>query len=603
VRSLVSHDALNVKHNIIIILVGHGDSIMKRTVNAKLLFLFVLILITGCMEQDKRQQLEKVAKDWCTTIRASQVIPVYPLTEDIQPGDVFLVRIPIQKQADEYNKKGFLPLDQRMTRIFGLDYKSFYQNSFGTAHHGNTPYHWQFPPDGFPVSFAAQKNKKDQSEDATKMPEEGATVSTHQWLTDWPNAPRAMFPSYSFNVQSGQGVTAALPIQGIPVGLSLMNADKAKATVSIKDAYTYGVPLDWIHAQIRNWAQEPLNKQMLESYRKAAVESEKPKDRHRRVQTGKAAPTVYLRIINRVYLTGSLDVSMSTAKSWGLGAMFGKAPNAKIPTLDNASSLDEAVVEDYKSTLKSINETFDTNEGDGKLGRAIAGTGYGGRLKVVWAGGRSVTLSETFDRPLVIGYLGFDFPVMENGELGLPVATKDQLTGIWSKEFPFTPIPPGELKSMSIALISSMKGALDGIAGNDAIPPKVRQETETHLKKLNSLVSYLPEKYTFDLYSDAPGEGNFSGPKIPKNTVVERAEFDDIIIYQANINRALIIYDNMLGSEKLLIDGKPTPEEFRKQLLESQKMTLMAWEDIQKVEQDPVWIAAAEFCNLVLFGR
>jgi len=175
---------------------------MKRTVNAKLLFLFVLILITGCMEQDKRQQLEKVAKDWCTTIRASQVIPVYPLTEDIQPGDVFLVRIPIQKQADEYNKKGFLPLDQRMTRIFGLDYKSFYQNSFGTAHHGNTPYHWQFPPDGFPVSFAAQKNKKDQSEDATKMPEEGATVSTHQWLTDWPNAPRAMFPSYSFNVQS-----------------------------------------------------------------------------------------------------------------------------------------------------------------------------------------------------------------------------------------------------------------------------------------------------------------------------------------------------------------------------------------------------------------
>lgn len=405
---------------------------MKRTVNAKLLFLFVLILITGCMEQNKRQQLEKVAKDWCTTIRASQVIPVYPLTEDIQPGDVFLVRIPIQKQADEYNKKGFLPLDQRMTRIFGLDYKSFYQNSFGTAHHGNTPYHWQFPPDGFPVSFAAQKNKKDQpeseEEDATGTPKEGATVSTHRWLTDWPNAPRAMFPSYSFNVQSGQGVTAALPIKGIPVGLSLMNADKAKATVSIKDAYTYGVPLDWIHDQIKNWAQKPLNKEMLEGYRKAAVESEKPLDRLFRKLSGKPKPTVYLRVINRVYLTGSLDVSMDTAKSGGAGVMAGEAPNAKIPTLDNASSLDEAVIKSYKSTLDAINETLDVNNGSSELGRAITGKGYGGRLKLAWAGGRSVTLSETFDRPLVIGYLGFDFPVMKNGELGLPVATRDMLT-------------------------------------------------------------------------------------------------------------------------------------------------------------------------------
>ena len=44
------------------------------------------------------------------TIRGSQVIPVYPLTEDIQPGDVFLVQLPIDQQQKLYQQNGFLPL-------------------------------------------------------------------------------------------------------------------------------------------------------------------------------------------------------------------------------------------------------------------------------------------------------------------------------------------------------------------------------------------------------------------------------------------------------------------------------------------------------------
>jgi hypothetical protein len=44
--------------------------------------------LSGCSYE---QQVRNVARDWCMTIRASQVIPVYPLTEDLQPGDIFLV--------------------------------------------------------------------------------------------------------------------------------------------------------------------------------------------------------------------------------------------------------------------------------------------------------------------------------------------------------------------------------------------------------------------------------------------------------------------------------------------------------------------------------
>jgi hypothetical protein len=35
----------------------------------------------------------------------------------------------------------------------------------------------------------------------------------------------------------------------------------------------------------------------------------------------------------------------------------------------------------------------------------------------------SVSLVETFARPLVIGYLGFDMPILDNGDLGPPIPT------------------------------------------------------------------------------------------------------------------------------------------------------------------------------------
>jgi hypothetical protein len=40
-----------------------------------------------------------------------------------------------------------------------------------------------------------------------------------------------------------------------------------------------------------------------------------------------------------------------------------------------------------------------------------------------------VSLSETFPRPLVIGYLAFDLPILEGGVLGAPVATQAQING------------------------------------------------------------------------------------------------------------------------------------------------------------------------------
>ncbi|MDZ4184968.1 MAG: hypothetical protein U1D97_08325, partial [Desulfuromonadales bacterium] len=92
---------------------------MKKTnrINILMATLVGLFFLSGCAEKMRNNQLEKVAKDWSLVIRASQVIPVYPLTEDLQPGDVLLVSTPIEDQVKLFKKKGFLPLDQMQKRL------------------------------------------------------------------------------------------------------------------------------------------------------------------------------------------------------------------------------------------------------------------------------------------------------------------------------------------------------------------------------------------------------------------------------------------------------------------------------------------------------
>lgn len=123
------------------------------------IFVCLTIPLPGCAS--RQEQLHRVAKDWCETIRASQVVPIYPLTQDLQPGDVFLVQIPIDKQQTIYKEDGFLPLDNHLARLEPGGYSDFYEYSFLDP---NNPR--QLPKD---------------------------------WMTaNWASATRVAFPTYGF---------------------------------------------------------------------------------------------------------------------------------------------------------------------------------------------------------------------------------------------------------------------------------------------------------------------------------------------------------------------------------------------------------------------
>src|SRR4051812_43206488 len=100
--------------------------------------LFVTALVCGCASSERGQAYEGVAKEWSKAIRASQVIPVYPLSEDIRPGDMFIVDVPVETEQELWNEKGYLPLGYHFGRLkLGPKvYNRFYGNDYGNGEDG-----------------------------------------------------------------------------------------------------------------------------------------------------------------------------------------------------------------------------------------------------------------------------------------------------------------------------------------------------------------------------------------------------------------------------------------------------------------------------------
>lgn len=325
----------------------------------------IAVCIAGCRApRVSEKDVARIARDWCITIRASQVIPTYPLTEDILPGDVFLVRRPIQQEQREYDERGFLPLPQHVVRIHPSGVEDFYLSSHGTRNQTDPPYFWRF---GSPVA--------------------GSNDVLHLM-------PRAAFPSYSFTTRRGGGLNLAVPIQGIPVAMNLVGSSRVEGTVLLKDAYTYGFDQASLQRQLLAWATN----------NPAFLATLAPVD----------GATNYLRMISRVYLLGRVNVQVNAAASFAGSASGGAEKPVNLPSLSGTNT-----IENYTNGVNALSSSLSS-----------ALNAPGGTLKLASASSRSVVLDETFPRPLVVGYLGFDVPVLPGGKLGLPQDSWQRLQGL-----------------------------------------------------------------------------------------------------------------------------------------------------------------------------
>jgi len=421
---------------------------MRQKIMTYSTILTILVLFAGCATHLRNQQLEKVAKDWSLVIRASQVIPVYPLSEDLQPGDVLLVSMPIEEQEKIYKKRGFLPLDQHLVRLYPKDYKEFYDY-------------------GDEIDDKAIPPKKWQTEEEAKQ--------------SWKIAPHVAFPTYQFSVETGSGLNLAIPIQGIPFALGLMNSGKASGTVTIADAYTYGLDNYRLEKIVRNWAFK--NRYFLRNYE--SIE-------------GKYH---FLRVVSRVYVTGRVSVTVKNDEAMGGEAEAGADRPVNLIGIKEGSTNDN-----YSESIKAINTL-------------VKDQLPGGKIQIATASSRSVTLSEEFTKPLVIGYVGFDIPILHGGRLGAPISTLAQLSQIHMLQANSNNI------FYRIVVLSHMNNALKSIQSEKANDIRA---------KLNVLGQLLPESYPFSLYiSISPTEVE-KDTEIVAGAKIKNRDFDGVIKYIGN---------------------------------------------------------------------
>ncbi len=358
------------------------------------LVLVVVMACSGCAtEKMSGDQLARVAKDWSLGIRASQLIPVYPLTEDLQPGDVFLVQTPIDEQVKVYLDKGFLPLENLVTRLPLTGYSDFYRGwpKIGDGTDA-PPRPWQFPtPEAADADFS--------------------------------HAPLAAFPTYNFSVSRSGGLSVAIPVQSVPIGLNLLDSASANGTITLKDAYTYALPARRTYDAIHAWSRD--NADYLKQFEPTA-----PTQDGKVVTRGKE---FYLRVINRVYLVKTVDVSLFSNRAASAAGSAGVPQPVQLLNIANANT-------DAAKQFEAINQILAKAGSPAGTGVANAGAAsdagampppvaVGGTVKLAMATSRSVSFVETFRRPLVIGYLASDYAILKGGMLAAPTPTLSMLEG------------------------------------------------------------------------------------------------------------------------------------------------------------------------------
>ncbi len=368
------------------------------TTKPSIVFVCALALcLASCASRPPQKELERVAKDWSMTVRASQVMPIYPLEEDLRPGDVYLITNSIESEIESWNRRGFLPLVNSYARIpiDPSEYEKFFKNASGAT-----------PPPSF---------------------------KRH---------PKAAFPSYTFSVDRRGALGLAIPLSSVPVALSMSGARSATGSVVLSGATTIGLPDMVMDTHIQEWAKKVKVKDALKNKAEATKNP------------------LLLRAITRVFSVSGATVSLAFEQAGGIGIQAGAPPatpellgasqkdfDKRIEQLNQEIELQKSLIAaapveiptDSSSEpnanpqiaaleaelaevqqLKSLSQiqALRRNVERGAMLDQFGGFILpGGTGRITGRTARGVSMEETFDKPLVVGYWATEYLVYEDGSL------------------------------------------------------------------------------------------------------------------------------------------------------------------------------------------
>ena len=314
----------------------------------------------------------------------------------------------------------------------------------------------------------------------------------------------------------------------------------------IADAKTYGLDSVSLYQDILAWAK--LNRPFLADFAPS-------RDEHNKEVKN------YVRIVSRVYLTSRLNVSLQSSQT-SSGGVSGGAPKPVELLLPKAGAdVQQTSIDNYRAGLDTLNTMV--AGALSKIGDAVI---PGGTVKVVAASSNSISLVETFPRPLAIGYLGFDVPIGPYGILGPPIPTHALLT----KQLAPSPA--------SIPMSVTSKRSYDALT---TAARNGDQTAATLVQELDALsVSVLPTAYPCPIY----GETSSGNPEIqiPAGTVLRTtpSKFSTIPAFREKLRLSMKALQSKASEEnerhKDLTCNQHELDVLERKLLESERLLRQA---------------------------
>jgi len=321
----------------------------------------------GCASDARDDQLTGVAKAWNKTIRASQVIPIYPLQEDVRVGDLYVVQHPIEDEPQSWGAVGYLPLTKFVGRLHpkGMFATMYPDNGYDVRTTAPFPPQvWQredevdTPPAVTPAAPTAPAPRvpataaaASDTGAAAAGPADSSTAPAdpnryEQFVpTRWTYAPRARFPAFSVTVRRDQGLTASFPIKSVPLGLGLVAAQEATASVDLGHGFSYELPAIELQRMAEAWATQPDPSPtsgnngggQANVVRTAALQHFAP-----RYIPGQRDPTDYrwqrhyLRVITKVFYVQRVSVTVTDTSRSMADINVGSDQSAKLAEMNKA---------------------------------------------------------------------------------------------------------------------------------------------------------------------------------------------------------------------------------------------------------------------------
>jgi len=406
-----------------------------------------------------------VAKQWAVAFRELQLTPVFPPREDVQVGDVYVVPVAPEDEQKLFRTRGYLPrglwvhtLDlNRQVNSFYRERPSFPQTNIERVEIFRQT--WERIKDGsaedvrrYTENFLEYVDSVNKAYPALPQP----TSKTDLWATNGDaNRLRIVgFPEFMSATFTQGDLSAFYPTDTGATNMQTMFSRAKSVTVKVPVAESYGLPMSIILPALRQQAQYDPS-----TARRLGLSPDVPHSPFDNVDVFLAADAknrkvdangnviVRLRVATEVYYARVLDITIQARKADGASFQYTEGtPEQRAAAQEESSSPSAAnsdVTDEVEETDSDLSAAAEQRAAglEARLAalerdkeRVPEGGLPGGSARVLSVSENHIGMRRVFDRPVAIGFRGFDFEVALHATTGKFVSLK--LLGITESMLP-----------------------------------------------------------------------------------------------------------------------------------------------------------------------